>query len=224
MASDFDETDFVDDDFHAARKSPFAGSASGGTGRPPTREELDSRVGETQQRLLELKRAQEELERERAGLEEARRRRTEFQTGREEMLQNLTRGVGFLEESEFNSRRDAEQMARTLGELRDALTKVQSIHDETWTQENYNVELTRALTVIDNARMEWNAARLKWSLLNGPPAVEEAGPSDEKPAVASLESLGFLQLCRLGLALTWPLALVALAVLGVLIFFLAVRK
>jgi len=224
MASDFDETDFVDDDFHAARKSPFAGSPSGGTGRPPTREELDSRVSETQQRLTELKRAQEELERERAGLEEARRRRTEFQTGREEMLQNLTRGVGFLEESEFNARRDAEQMARTLGELRDALTKVQSIHDETWTQENYNVELTRALTVIDNARMEWNAARLKWSLLNGPPAVEDAGTSEESAPATSLESLGFLQLCRLGLALTWPLALVALGVLGVLIFLLAGRK
>jgi hypothetical protein len=224
MASDFDETDFVDDDFHAARKSPFAGSPSGGTGRPPTREELDSRVSETQQRLTELKRAQEELERERAGLEEARRRRTEFQTGREEMLQNLTRGVGFLEESEFAARRDAEQMAKTLGELRDALTKVQTIHDETWTQENYSIELTRALTIIDNARMEWNAARLKWPLVNGPPAVEDAGPSAEEPAHTPFESLGFMQLCKLGLAFTWPLVLVALAALGVLIYFLAVRK
>src|SRR6266536_5319425 len=169
MASEFDESDFVDGDIQAARKSPFAAPQPGGAGRPPTREELDSRVTETQQRLIELKRAQEELERERAALEEARRRRAEFHTGREEMIQSLTRGVGFLEEAEFNARRDAEQMSRTLGELRGALTKVQSIHEETWTQENYNMELTRALTVIDNARMEWNAARLKWAMLNGPP-------------------------------------------------------
>src|SRR5438034_11127012 len=93
MASEFDETDFLDGDFRAAQKSSFAASSAGGAGRPPTREELDSRVTETQQRLMELKRAQEELERERAALEEARRRRTEFQTGREEMLQSLTRGV-----------------------------------------------------------------------------------------------------------------------------------
>ncbi|HYT61129.1 MAG TPA: hypothetical protein VEL06_13220 [Haliangiales bacterium] len=225
MASEFDETDFVDDDFHAAQKSPFAASSTGGPGRPPTREELDSRVTETQQRLTELKRAQEELERERTALEEARRRRTEFQTGREEMVQSLTRGVGFLEEAEFSARRNAEQMARTLGELRAALTKVQGIHDQTWTQENYNVELTRALTVIDNARMEWNAARLKWELLNGPPTDEEDdSAAAEKPAGPSLESLGFLALCRVGLALTWPLALVALAALGVLLFFLTPHK
>ncbi len=200
MASEFDESDFVDGDIQAARKSPFAATQPGGAGRPPSREELDSRVTETQHRLMELKRAQEELERERATLEEARRRRTEFQTGREEMLQSLTRGVGFLEEAEFNSRRDAEQMAKTLGALRDALTKVQSIHEETWTQENYNVEVTRALTIIDNGRMEWNAARLKWPLLNGTQSQEQETSPAEKSAPGPLDSLGFLRLCKLGLA------------------------
>src|SRR5216117_2645816 len=180
MASEFDESDFVDGDFQAAKKSPFAAPHTSVAGRPPTREELDSRVTETQQRLMELKRAQEELERERTALEEARRRRTEFQTGREEMLQSLTRGVGFLEEAEFNARRDAEQMAKTLGELRGALTKVQTIHEETWTQENYNVEVTRALTIIDNGRMEWNAARLKWPRLNGPQTAEQEPSPAEK--------------------------------------------
>ena len=224
MASEFDETDFVDGDFRAAQKSSFAASATGGTGRPPTREELDSRVTETQQRLMELKRAQEELEHERAALEEARRRRSEFQTGREEVLQSLTRGVGFLEEAEFNARRDAEQMARTLGELRDALTKVQSIHEETWTQENYNVELTRALTVIDNARMEWNAARLKWALLNGPQADQDAESPAGESASPSLDALGFFRLCKIGLAFTWPLVLAVLAALGVFIFILTGHK
>src|SRR5437667_3377883 len=107
MASEFDESDFVDGDFQAAKKSPFTAPLPGGPGRPPTREELDSRVTETQHRLMELKRAQEELERERATLEEARRRRTEFQTGREEMLQSLTRGVGILDAAGFTSSRVA---------------------------------------------------------------------------------------------------------------------
>jgi len=224
MPSQFDETDFVDGDFQAVQKSPFAASSSAPAGRPPTREELDSRVTETQQRLVELKRAQEELERERAALEEARRRRTEFHTGREEMLQSLTRGVGLLEEAEFSARRDAEQMAKTLGELREALIKVQGLHDETWTKENYQLGLIRALTVIDNSRMEWNAARLKWSLLNDPPTVEDAPSAAERPASPSLESLGFLQLCKLGVAFTWPLVLVALAGLCLLIFFLPGHK
>lgn len=218
MASEFDDTDYVDADIQAARKLPQLAALGGGApGRPPTREELDMRVGETQQRLMELKRAQEGLERERAALEEARRRRTEFQTGREEMLQGLTRGVGLLEEAEFNARREAEQMARTLGELREALAKVQALHDETWTQDNYNVELTRALTIIDNARMEWNAARLKWPILSATPESADAPAPAEARPVASLETMGFLGLARLGLALTWPIALVGLAGLGVLL-------
>ena len=83
--------------------------------RAPTREEVDRKVVEAQQKLAELKRAQEDLERERAALEELRRRQTEFQTGRQEMIHNLTRGLGLLEEAEFNARRDAEQMVKTIG-------------------------------------------------------------------------------------------------------------
>ena len=85
-------------------------------------------------------------------------------------------------------------------------------------------DLTRALTAIDNARMEWNAARLKWSFLDGPPTAAEETAPPEKSAGPPLESLGFLQVCKLGLAFTWPLALVALAALGVLIFFLVGHK
>jgi hypothetical protein len=223
MASEFDDTDFVDSDFQAAKKSSVAASPSTPGRRPPTREELDSRVGETQQRLSELKRMQEELERERASLEEARRRRTEFHTGREEMLQNLTRGLSRIEQAEFNTRRDAERLAKTLAALREALVKIQGIHDETWNEENYSIELTRALGIIDNARMEWNAARLKWALLDGEPANEAPAATPEKPVPAPLESLSFSQLCKIGLALTLPLALVSLAALGVLVFVLLGR-
>src|SRR2546421_5475615 len=151
MATNYDATEFVDNDFQA-HKSPFsAGSASTGPlHRAPTREEVDSRVAEAQQKLAELKRAQEGLERERAALEESRRRQMEFQTGRQEMLQNLTRGLGLLEEAEFNARRDAEQMAKVLVDMREALSNIDGFHEETWTKDNFNVELTRALTTLEN--------------------------------------------------------------------------
>ena len=90
------------------------------------REEENARAVAIQQELAELKRRQEEKEREKAAVEERSRRRTELQTGRQEMLQNLTRGVGLLEESEFNARRDAEQMAKVLADFRDALTQGRS--------------------------------------------------------------------------------------------------
>jgi DNA repair exonuclease SbcCD ATPase subunit len=215
MAGEYDSTEFIDTDF-TAQKSPFAASA-------PTRDDTDRKVVEAQQKLVELKRAQEELERERAGLEELRRRQNEFTTGRQEIIQQLTRGVGLLEEAEFAARRDAEQMVKTLGDFRAALDKVQAIHDEVWTKENFQIELTRALTTIENARMEWNSARLKLPVLAGEAKPAAAGEKISAAAAAApaLTDLSFGQLAKIGLAFTWPLLLVALAALGIFIAVLA---
>jgi hypothetical protein len=220
MPTEYDATEFVDTDFHTP-KSPYAptpGAAPASSFRAPTREEVDSKVTEAQQKLAELKRAQEELERERAALEEVRRRQTEFQTGRQEMIENLTRGLGLLEEAEFAARRDAEQMAKSIAEMRDALAKVQCINEETWSKDNFNVELTRALTTLENARMEWNGARLKFGVLSGQSNVGKPGGATQPNAAAPLLApKSFLELCKLGLAFTWPLVGVALLALGVLV-------
>ena len=226
MASQFDDSDFVDSDFVAGQKS-FSMSAVAAApasqmsaapsampmNRPPSREEIESKVNETQARLAELRRAQEELERERAALEEARRKRIEFSNGRAEMLEHLTRGVGLLEEAEFAARRDAEQMTLSLADLKAALAKVQSLNEEAWTEETWQQELTRALTTLENARMEWNSARLKWTVLDAAlkPAEEEAKPP------SPLDGKSFSDLCRLGLALNWPIVLVGAIIIAVLL-------
>ncbi len=218
MASEYDPAEFVDSDFQAARKAPYSGAVTApAANRAPSRDEVDSKVGETQQKLAELKRVQEELERERAGLEETRRRQMEFQTGRQETIQNLTRGVGLLEEAEFAARRDAEQMAKSLVDMRTALAKVETTNEAAWTKENFPVELTRALTIIENARMEWNSARLKFPVLSGAPKTESAEPVERRdPARPPLTEQSFSQLCKLGLAFTWPL-LIALIGIGILL-------
>ena len=186
------------------------------TQRPPTQEELDAKVNSTYQRLAELKRAQEALERERTALEEARRRQAEFQSGRQEMSENLARGIGLLTEAEFNARRDAEQMAKVLADFRDALNKLQVINPELWTQENYSLELTRALTTIENARMEWNSARLKFSALSPENLEAAAAASGGKPRSAQpFQGMSFLELGKLGLALGWPFLVAMLVVMGV---------
>lgn len=219
MPTQYDATEFVDTDFQA-HKSPYAAAPTAAPGpfRAPTREEVDVKVTEAQQKLAELKRAQEELERERSTLEELRRRQMEFQSGRTEMVQHLTRGLGLLEEAEFAARRDAEQMAKSIGEMRDALGKVQALREEGWTKDNFNVELTRALTTIENARSEWNGARLKYPVLSGPLNGAASDPQPRQTAISPMADQSFGQLCRLGLALTWPLAAIALTALGVLIF------
>jgi len=227
MPADFDASEFVDGDFQF-HKTAYAGLASVASQpqpqRAPLREEENAKALAIQQELAELKRRQEEKEREKAAVEERLRRRSELQTGRQEMLQSLTRGIGLLEEAEFTSRRDAEQMAKTLAEFRDGLSKVEAIREEAWTAENSDVELTRALTAVENARMEWNSARLKFPLLSGKFAEgENAAPSSNPFAPSALAELSFGQLCKMGLALTWPLAIVGLAALGVFLVILLRR-
>ena len=227
MASPFDESDFVDADYQTGKAGgpvhPPSSLTSLSTPRPNlTREELDAKVTEAQKKLTDLKQAQEELERERVALEEARRRRIELELGREEMVQHLTRGTALIEEAEFKTRREAEQMAKTLAELREALAKVQAIREETWRPEDWQTELTRALTSIESARMEWNRARLKWTFLH-PASDASAGAVRHGSIEPAWAKLPLADLCRLGLALSWPLVLAALLASALFLFVLTHR-
>jgi hypothetical protein len=227
MAGDLDHSDFVDPDYEPGRRAVGStvaaiGSASS-QGRPPSREDISRQVTVAQQALVELRRRQEDLERERVQLEEARRRRLEFEQGREEMLGHLTRGVGLLSEAEQSARREAEQLTRTLTDLRLALEKVSALHEESWTADNYGTELTQALTTLENARMEWNSAQLKWPVLAGssPTAAGPQNPGISEDPAPLLNGRSPAELARLGLALTWPVAGAVLAVGVILAFVLA---
>src|SRR5947209_20618648 len=108
-------------------------------------------------------------------------------------------------------------MAKALADLRDALNKVEAVREQDWSAENFHVELTRALTTLENARMEWNSARLKFPELSGATAESSGETSSQQTAAPGLlGTRGFIELCRIGLALTWPVALVALAGFAVL--------
>ncbi len=156
-------------------------------------------MAEAQQKLAELKRAQEAVGTGTHTLEEKpAAARLIVQTGRQEMIQHLTRGLGLLEEAEFATRQEAEQMAKSITEFREALIKLQAIQEDGWTQENFNVELTRALTTIENARMEWNSARIKFPVLTGAGTSPAAAPAPS--ATGSLfEAASLRELCKLGL-------------------------
>jgi septal ring factor EnvC (AmiA/AmiB activator) len=224
MSSQFDASEFIDDDLHPVTKPGYAGatgtaSAPVGAGerKAPSREEVELKVSEMQQRLAELKNEQQRLERERATLEETRRRQSEFTTGRQEMIQNLTRSIALMEEAELNHRREAEQRSKVLVDLREALGKVISLNQESWNKENFEMELTRGMTTVDNSRMEWNSARVKFAELNGKAPGESAGggSADDRGVVPVGGGLpqSFGDLCRLGFAINWPLF-----VLGLMIF------
>ena len=207
----FDGPDLLEEDFPA--------TAKGATLVNEDHEELDDQVSTLQTQLANLNHARDKLEREKATVEESRRRFSEFQTGREEMLHELTRSLGLLEEAQLDAQRDAEQMTRSMDDLRDALTKVDSLVEVDTHNEDWKVLLTRNLTTIENARMELNSARLKWTLLSG--LRDDEGQGLAAPAQPSQTGLpmpkSFAQLCLWGLALTWPVLLIGAVITAVLL-------
>ena len=207
----FDGPDLLEEDFPA--------TAKGATLVNEDHEELDDQVSTLQTQLANLNHARDKLEREKATVEESRRRFSEFQTGREEMLHELTRSLGLLEEAQLDAQRDAEQMTRSMDDLRDALTKVDSLVEVDTHNEDWKVLLTRNLTTIENARMELNSARLKWTLLSG--IRDDEGQGFTAPVQPGQTGLpmpkSFAQLCLWGLALTWPVLLIGAAITAVLL-------
>ena len=206
----FNEPDLLEEDFPIETKQVPLLSED--------REELDNQATSLQTKLAELNRAREKLEREKATVEESRRRFSEFETGREEMMHEITRSLGLLEEAQMDAQREAEQMARTMDDLRDALSKVETLEDVDTHDEQWKILLTRNLTTIENARMELNSARLKWSLLSSeqksfsPPLITTAsGSSNGIPLPGS-----FGELCLWGLAFTWPILLIGTVIVAVL--------
>lgn len=213
-------------DFFAPGQAPVSQPSSAASGpRPaPTLEEISARVSETNQKLAELRRIQEELDRKRAALEELKRRQTELQLGRTEIIDKITRGLTLLEEARLKAEREAEQITRTIENLKNALEKVQAIREESWTADTFELELTRALTAIENARMEWHTARRKHPILDG--AVAEPSGPNAVPAGTPIHTIAQMRLrdlCRLGLAMTWPLVLAFLLVAAIALVMLLRR-
>lgn len=220
MASDFDTTEFVDTDVQAAAPVVESGTSDLSTDEAaPTQKELEGKATDVQSKLAKLEQRQKQLEKERNDIEEAKRRRAELTQGHQEMLHHLTRGVAILEEDAVIARREAEQMATSLANLKNALENVSAIDQKHWNADNWTVELTKALTAVENARHEWNAARLKWPRLDSvvEEPIREPDGTMPPPRLALTEQT-FGQLCRLGFALTWPIAAAIFAVLLVMLF------
>ena len=142
------------------------------------KEEVESKLNEAREELLALHRQQEELERQKSELEELRRKQEEYGRGRTELIEDLTRSLVAIERQQLESQRLAELCGRTRESVRDCLEQVQNLNDAEWTGANLHAELSRALGIIENARLELNRARVKLDCLN--PATDEQAGSKSK--------------------------------------------
>ena len=135
------------------------------------KDEVDWKLNEAREELLMLRRQQEELEGQKRELEELRRKQDEYARGRTGLIEDLTRSLVEVERQQLESQRLAELCGRTRESLRNCLEQVQNLNDAEWTGANLHAELSRALGIIENARIELNRARVKLDCLN--PSADE---------------------------------------------------
>jgi hypothetical protein len=176
-----------------------------------TSEHLDSQVQKAQEQLLSLKRQQDAIERQKRELEELSRRQEQLNSGKSEMVEKFTRAKVVLEREIH----DASKRLELLGSIDDAFHKhlqlLEEINPKAWEGLDINKEITRALSVVDDARAEFQRSIPKVS----PSSSESDAPaSSYSMDYSEGDDRDFLYWVKAGLAFTLPLSLV-----GILIVF-----
>ena len=165
--------------------------------------EVKTKLDTMREQLQALRRQQEELERQKGDLEELRRKQDEYAHGKAEMLDNLTRALVTLEREQLQAQRLVELCENTSTAFKDYLERLHAVNDAEWTSANLRTELSHALGLIDDSRMEFNRARAKLHCLDTEAANAPAAPVE----AAGIDWKEIARYARLGAAASAPLIL-----------------
>ncbi|CAF0696035.1 hypothetical protein [Candidatus Methylacidithermus pantelleriae] len=155
-------------------------------GRRRSVDELNIKVQQTQEVLLDLERRKEELERQKRQLEELKRKQVEFEEGQAVLVEQLTRGLALLERQAVELRRELEEVEEVRLSFSEQLELLQGLDPTTWTPESLQQELGKALATVDQARTLYSRAQSKIPILRPGIVAKEVRVSadtewEEKP-------------------------------------------
>src|SRR6202035_2470246 len=126
---------------------------------PLSSEHLDSQVQKAQEQLLQLKRQQEQIEKQKRELEELSRKQEELERGRAEMTDKLTRSLVVVERETYDAQKRLEQLRAMRESFGQHLELIEAIDPKTWNPADLHKELSRALSTVEGARVEFSQQR-----------------------------------------------------------------
>jgi len=166
-------------------------------------EHLDSQVQKAQDQLLQLKRQQEQIEKQKRELEELSRKQEELERGRAEMSDKLTRSLVVVEREAYDAQKRLEQLRAMRESFGQHLELIEAIDPKSWNPADLHKELSRALSTVEGARVEFGQQRSRLQ------ATESAGEGyvalAEVEPVFSNSGRSFVQWFKIGLAFSLPL-------------------
>jgi hypothetical protein len=182
-------------------------------------EDLGEEVQKTNTELEKLKRQLEDIEKQKLRLEELKKRQDELEVGRSEMADKLTRSLVTVQREAEEAQKRLEQLNSIHNSFTQHLRYIEAINPKTWGAVDLPKELSKALSAVEDARVEYVKAQAKIS-------VEGSG-SQDVPLAAGLpgpfeqdygypEERGFKYWAKSGFAFTLPLQIIG--VLGLLLW------
>ncbi len=174
--------------------------------------------------LERLRNRQQDLERQKKDLENMRSRIAEFEAGRREMLEMLAQSVVSLEKRGIQTSTLADLLELTRVRFNELREELQSLDETSWSEDVFREELGKALTTVENARMEFNKSSARVKSIGS--EQEPVSASEYAPAVFSgaimppLEEKSFGDWIRIGFAVSLPLlVLLSIAIVLQVIYF-----
>lgn len=184
--------------------------------------ELTDKVQQVRAELESLKQKQEEIEREKTRLEELKRRQDSLDEGRTDMLDKLTRALVVVQRETEESQKRVEQLAAIHHSFSQHLQQIESISPRSWSPQELPKELSRALSMVEDARADYTRSNAKLS-------VDTAADESTHSHHGSYEEIApderdFTYWVRAGFAFTLPLQIIGILILLIFIWSLTASK
>lgn len=181
--------------------------------------ELTDKVQQVRAELESLKQKQEEIEREKTRLEELKRRQDSLDEGRSDMLDKLTRALVVVQRETEESQKRVEQLAAIHHSFNQHLQQIDSINPRSWSPQELPKELSRAISIVEDARADYTRCQAKLSVdTSGEPhEMTHRGVYDEPLD----DERGFFYWVRAGFAFTLPLQILGILAILILLWSLS---
>jgi predicted RNase H-like nuclease (RuvC/YqgF family) len=186
-------------------------------GREPSPDELDSQVQRAQEQLIQLRRQQEIIEKQKRELEELSRKQDELERGRAEMIEKLSRSQVIIERETYEAEKRVEQLRSTYASFAKHLDSLDKINPKAWPNDDLHKELSKALSSVDDARVEFTKSLTKINARSDEEVINPVGSAEFSEESVETDASFMLWLKR-GFAFTLPLLLLGLAAVALLVF------
>ncbi len=186
------------------------------------KQDVDENVVQAAQELERLRKRQETLEREKRELEEIRRKQEEYERGKRDVIERLGQSLITMEKDELQAERMAELLNATRKQFKEMLAEVEKLNEALWPEERFGEELTKALALVEDTRMEYNKSLSKIEAAGGTEVriASSVSAMGEPPRLNYDEERPFGYWLKVGMAVSLPLIVF---ILLVVILFIVMR-